>query len=477
MGDQSFDNNSQKESHENNPEHRPNKLSENAGEEASSEKKHLLDESFLLNALLNNIPDSIYFKDKKSHFIKVSRYMQERFIDKTTESFIGKTDFDIQDDEHARQAFNDEQEIIKSGQALIGLLEKETLNQETRWVSTSKMPLLTNDGKVVGVFGISRDITDLIRLKEDLIVKNEALLTAEEELRQNLEELQSIQEKLIEQQQKLIEKNELIARQNVELAMHKENLEAKVAQRTKALRYAKEKAEESDRLKSAFLANLSHEIRTPMNSIVGFAQIIMQDDSVSDELKNYLRFINSNADSLLQLINDIVDLSMLESDQLAFRFEVFELNAFVHDVFHWIEELKPDSGVDFRLNNQLNADNLKLVADKYRLMQVVHNLLSNALKFTHKGSIEFRIYRNFDKLCFLIKDTGIGIAPTDLSLIFDRFRKSDSNSNKLYRGAGLGLTLSKKLATAMGGDIEVHSVLDLGSSFTLSLPLISPEDL
>lgn len=477
MVDRASDKRQNKETQKNNPVDQDGRIQDHTAKGASAKLGSLPDERFLLNALLNNIPDSIYFKDKESRFIKVSRYMQERFIDKTTETFIGLTDFDIQDEEHAQQAFHDEQEIIKTGQPLIGLLEKEILNQETKWVSTSKMPLITSDGKVVGVFGISRDITDLIRLKEDLIVKNDALLTAEEELRQNLEELQSIQEKLIDQQQKLIEKNELIAKQNVELAIHKENLEAKVAQRTKALRYAKEKAEESDRLKSAFLANLSHEIRTPMNSIVGFSQIIMQEDSVSDEIKNYLRFINSNADSLLQLINDIVDLSMLESDQLTFRYEVFELNSFVQEVFQWVEELKPDSRVAFRLNNQLTVENLKLVADKYRLMQIVHNLISNAIKFTHEGSIEFKIYRHDGKLCFLVKDTGIGIAPTDLSLIFDRFQKCDVNTNKLYRGAGLGLTLSKKLATSMGGDIEVHSVLDLGSSFTLSIPLITPEDL
>ncbi len=453
------------------------RLSKSPASQTPDNNKPELDESFLLNTLLLKIPDSIYFKDSESRFIKVSRYMEERFSDKTTESFVGLTDFDIQDEEHAKQAYSDEQEIIKTGRPLVGILEKEIINQQTKWVSTSKLPLIASDGKVVGVFGISRDITDLIQLKEELIVKNEALLTAEEELRQNLEELQSIQDKLIEQQQNLIAKNELIAKQNVELAMHKENLEAKVSQRTKALKYAKEKAEESDRLKSAFLANLSHEIRTPMNSIVGFSQILMQEASVSDEMKNYLRFINSNADLLLQLINDIIDLSMLESDQIGFRYEVFELNPFVQEVYQWIKEFKPESAVEFHLDNQLDGEQLRLVADKSRVMQIVHNLLSNAIKFTHEGKIEFKIYRHERQLHFLVKDTGIGIPATDLTLIFDRFRKSDSNTQKLYRGAGLGLTLSKKLATAMGGDIEVRSVLDLGSSFTLTLPLITPDDL
>jgi PAS domain S-box-containing protein len=453
------------------------RLTSDTASDTPNDNNPVLDESFLLNALLSKIPDSIYFKDSESRFIKVSNYMQERFIHKTKDTFIGKTDFDIQDEAHAKQAYRDEQEIIKTGKPLIGILEKETINQEIKWVSTSKLPLIASDGKVVGVFGISRDITDLIQLKEELIVKNEALLSAEEELRQNLEELQSIQDKLIEQQQNLIAKNELIAKQNEELAMHKENLEIKVSQRTKALKYAKEKAEESDRLKSAFLANLSHEIRTPMNSIVGFSQILMQELSVSDEMKNYLRFINSNADSLLQLINDIIDLSMLESDQIGFHYEVFELNPFIQEVYQWIEEFKPESAVEFQLDNQLFDEQLSLVADKSRLMQIVYNLLSNAIKFTHEGKIEFKIYQHERRLHFLVKDTGIGIPATDLSLIFDRFRKSDSNTSKLYRGAGLGLTLSKKLATAMGGDIEVRSVLDLGSSFTLSLPLITPDDL
>jgi PAS domain S-box-containing protein len=443
--------------------------------ELKEPEDEVLNERFLLQSLMQYIPDSIYFKDRQSKIIKVSNNMATWFNKKDTLEFVGKTDFDFQDALHAQKAFADEQKIVESGEPLIGLIEKEVHTDGTiKWVSTSKLPLKDDQGNIIGVYGISRNVTELVQLKDDLRKKNEELMAAEEEMRQNLEELKSIQERLLEQQKVLIEKNKLIAQKNSELAETKDNLEMMVSHRTKALRIAKEQAEESDRLKSAFLENLSHEIRTPMNSILGFSQILLKEDAVSDEIKNYLCFINTSADSLMQLINDIVDLSLLESGQFEFKNEQFALNSFIAEIYSTIAELKPPKEVDIILHNEIETQNLFLFSDKTRIMQVLFNLLSNAIKFTHEGSVTIKVYIENEFVTIAIKDTGIGIASTELLNIFDRFRKIDSNVNKLYRGAGLGLTISKKIALALGGNITVQSALELGSLFSFLIPLSKP---
>ena len=269
-------------------------------------EKLMLDQYFL-NSLLENIPDFIYFKNKESQFIRVSKYMIDAYKAKTPEKIIGKTDFDIHEIVRAKKAYDDEQEIIRTGKPLINIIEKGNPNSDKRWVSTSKSPLIDNQGQIIGVFGISRDITELIETKEELIRKNDELLAVEEELRQNIEELTAAKEEMVKQKEKLTVQNQQIKKQNAELELHKNNLEQIVYNRTKELKKAKEKAEESDRLKSAFLANMSHEVRTPMNSIIGFSQLLLLELEISDQAIGYINKINYSTDSLLVLINDIID--------------------------------------------------------------------------------------------------------------------------------------------------------------------------
>ncbi|HAN00081.1 MAG TPA: hypothetical protein DCQ26_15890 [Marinilabiliales bacterium] len=427
-------------------------------------------DSFFLEALLQNIPDSIYFKDTQSRFVRISQSMLERFHQRDAEQILGKTDFDIQDAEHAQQAFNDEQRIIKTGRPLINIIEKETHQDKTiHWVSSTKLPLKGTDNEMIGVFGISRDITSLIEAKEELKERNEELASAEEELRQNIEELKTVQEELLKQQKALETKNRLIVKQNRELEKHRNHLEQLVDMRTSELMRAKVKAEESDRLKSAFLANLSHEIRTPMNSIVGFANLLLNEDRVSDEMARYVSYINGNAKTLLFLINDILDLSMLESDQFEIHEETFDLNGLVADVFSSMEAMHVNPDVKLLCYNYLDSENYLLKSDRLRIKQILINLLSNAEKFTSRGEIIFSVVQNNQAIEFSVKDTGIGIPQNDLENIFKRFQKSESKL-RLYRGAGLGLTISKKLANYLGGDLAVKSVLDLGSYFYLTFP-------
>jgi PAS domain S-box-containing protein len=432
--------------------------------------KGLFNDRYLLNALLENIPDLVYFKDRESRFIKASKAMLKRFNISKLNGLIGKTDFDIQDPEHAQQAFNDEQKIIKSGKSIVNKLEAEHFGGEIKWVSSSKVPLKDRKGEIIGVFGISRDISELIKAKQQLTLINEELMAAEEELRQNIEELTTIQEELTLQKEQLALRNKKIGDQNSELEKHKTNLEKMVNDRTNELLIAKEKAEESDKLKSAFLANMSHEIRTPMNAIIGFSQLLLNEANLSEEGVLFVNRINRNADSLLVLINDILDMSLIAANKLVIEKKNFELNSLMNEVFDTIKIDQTNLKFKLKLSNFLSSKNLIIYSDEHRIKQVLFNLLNNACKFTCQGIVEFGVNMKNDGIEFFVRDTGVGIPPDEINFVFERFHKAENDITKLYRGVGLGLSISRNLAQILGGDLTVNSILNGGSVFYFVLP-------
>jgi signal transduction histidine kinase/ligand-binding sensor domain-containing protein len=277
-------------------------------------------------------------------------------------------------------------------------------------------------------------------------------------------------EELINQNELLSDMSQQILKQNKELEMHYSELGRLVDERTRELNDAKNRAEESDRLKSAFLANMSHEIRTPMNAIVGFANLLKENDYTIEDRKKYIEVINSSSDSLLILIDDILNLSMIEANQVILRDEIIDVNEMMDQLYTSHLLLNKNEELTLILNNELNGVNLKIMADKVRIKQIFTNLLSNAMKFTEGGKVELGLRMNGNNLAFYVKDTGIGIPEKDFEIIFERFRKSEVQKATLYRGAGLGLSISRALANLMGGKITVESEVGKGSIFTLLLP-------
>lgn len=244
----------------------------------------------------------------------------------------------------------------------------------------------------------------------------------------------------------------------------------------KNLLKAKEKAEESDQLKSAFLANMSHEIRTPMNAILGFAELITMSDSEvsSTEKENYVKLINVSGNNLLRLIDDIIDISKIEAGQIKIHKKKCYLNETLKDIqqsFIELGKINEKENIEIRLNELAQSQNLIINTDTIRLNQVFTNLIGNALKFTEEGFIEFgyEIVNN-EKLLFYIKDTGVGMDQNKKDLVFDRFTKIEDDNSRLYRGAGLGLAISKSLVELLGGEIWVDSALSAGSTFYFNLP-------
>ncbi len=296
-----------------------------------------------------------------------------------------------------------------------------------------------------------------------LINKQKEVNLQKEELERQKNSLQKVNEILIDQQNKIIE-------QNKELFDHRNRLEALVAERTQELENARKKAEESDRLKSAFLANMSHEIRTPMNAIVGFSSLLNDPEISADEKDEFIKIIQANSESLLMLINDILDLSMIEANQMKIRKEPFLLDELIDQVYSDFSLYEKNPNLKLIKNNKLNDKNLTLNTDKFRLKQILTNFMSNACKFTESGYIELGAEKNNDNLNIYVKDTGMGISADDLEHLFERFRKLSNNKSYAFRGAGLGLAISKRVAELLGGKIIVNSELDKGSVFTFSIP-------
>ncbi len=284
----------------------------------------------------------------------------------------------------------------------------------------------------------------------------------------------------IEKQEQEIQLQALqIEATNKELELQNHYLEETVRVRTEEYRIAKEKAEEADKLKSAFLANMSHEIRTPLNAIVGFSQILSKQEDISDEIKSYFDIILESSHDLLRLINDIIDIAKIESGQIQFNMTDYDLYSELESISHlFSEQLGLDSNkekVEIEFSPDYSYQNLIVKVDPYRLKQIINNLLSNAAKFTHVGSIEFG-YKVKDQIIeFFVKDTGIGIPAEFHGNLFQRFVKIDQSDQRLYSGTGLGLVISKNLVEMHGGKIWFDSTPNVGTQFYFTIPLIPGE--
>jgi PAS domain S-box-containing protein len=240
------------------------------------------------------------------------------------------------------------------------------------------------------------------------------------------------------------------------------------------IREALRSAESANQSKSVFLANMSHEIRTPMNGILGATELML-DQAVNDEQKQYIDIIHSSSHSLLNIINDILDLSKIESGSFELEQINFDLHQLCNEVYQLFSSPAKQKGI--QVLYFYGADLPQFwIGDPNRIRQILNNLFSNALKFTHQGRIDIRVQgerlaNHQYNLRIQIKDSGIGIAEKKIGQIFSAFKQADSSTSRKYGGTGLGLTISQHLANAMQGIIEVESELGVGSTFSLDIPL------
>lgn len=381
-------------------------------------------EQVLLTTLINNLPQTIHVKDLQKRRILANRADLE-LIGKNEKEVIGKTDRELFPAELAEGYMKDDDYVLTNQKSIIDR-EEQIVNEKGKplWFLVSKIPLTDHTGKITGIVGIGHNIT--------------ARKKVEDQLRYN--------------EVRLKMQNEEIRRINRDLIQ------------------AKEKAEESDRLKTAFLHNISHEIRTPLNAIIGFTSVLASENLPSQKRQEFMDIIYKSNDQLLSIISSILTLANLESGQETFNAKETDINQMLLDVYEQFSITKVPNEVSLSYSEGLPDEKALILTDSVKLMQILVNLVGNALKFTHKGFVRFGYSLNKYQLDFFVEDSGIGIPENMHSRIFERFSQVDSTITRKYGGTGLGLAISKGYARLLGGNISVTSTPGKGSKFVLSIP-------
>ena len=233
---------------------------------------------------------------------------------------------------------------------------------------------------------------------------------------------------------------------------------------------AKEKAEESDRLKSAFLANMSHEIRTPMNGIMGFTELLKEPHLKGKEKKKYIKIIQKSGERMLDTINDLIEISKVESGTVEVQYSHFNINEQIDYYYNFFKPEAEKKGLNLSFQKELSFDRAFIKSDKDKLNGILVNLIKNAVKYTNQGNVEFGYCIKGKMIEFFVKDTGIGIEEARQKVVFDRFVQADMSFSKPYEGAGLGLSIAKAYVDMLNGKIWLESEPGKGSQFFFTIP-------
>jgi signal transduction histidine kinase/HAMP domain-containing protein/CheY-like chemotaxis protein len=326
-------------------------------------------------------------------------------------------------------------------------------------------------------------LTETLGVNFNTIIANARTDALLEESQRLASELQARSEELQSQQVELQRSNAELEEKAALLAAQNRDIETKNAEIEQARQEIEERARQlalASKYKSQFLANMSHELRTPLNSLLILARLLAQNPgrNLTAKQVEYANVIHSAGSDLLQLINDILDLSKVEAGRMDIHAERFPLSALLEDIQATFQPLTAEKGLDFSVEADTEAPT-ELVTDRQRLRQVLGNLLANAVKFTERGHVLLRVARaggqaDGEMVEFSVADSGIGIAPDNLTTIFGAFQQGDGTLSRRYGGTGLGLSIAREVGALLGGEITAQSELGLGSTFTLYLPCELP---
>ncbi len=252
------------------------------------------------------------------------------------------------------------------------------------------------------------------------------------------------------------------------------NLFEENSNQRKQLVIAKQKAEESDKLKSSFLANVSHEIRTPMNAIIGFSDLLNDTSLSKKDRSEYLQIIRNSGSNLVSIIEDLLEMSKIDANQISAKLVCFDLNKCIHDLYDTIKVTIPvEKKIDFNIIDNPNPITKNILSDEVKLKQIITNLITNAIKYTNNGKVSFgyEVHEKDKTIVLTVKDSGVGIDKKNIDIIFDRFRRIEDDFSVELSGLGLGLSICKAYVEMLGGTIQVESTIGEGSIFVFTIPL------
>lgn len=493
--------------------------------ERKRDEEAIQNERQLLRTLIDNIPDSIFIKDINCRKVAANSTDIERMGFSSEKEALGKTDVEIYEGEAGVRGYADDLEVITTGVPLVNKEQSfDDRHGGIRWSVVSKYPLFDQNGKITGLVGITRDITEQKKAQETIIKltkgieQNPATIVITDKfgsieyVNPRFSETTGYSlEEAIGQNPRILKSGEMnpeayknlwdkissgdvwrgefhnkkkngelywesatitsIKNDHGEITNYiaiKEDISMR-KQMEADLIVSKEKAEESDRLKSAFLANMSHEIRTPLNSIIGFSELLIDSSFVPEQKDEFIQHIIENGNYLLNIISDIVDISKIEAGEIAIRKKPVFVCDLVEEVKRMYTYKIESQSLKFIINTPLCNEKIQVLCDRERVMQVITNLLNNALKFTTEGYIEVGYRELKTQVEFYVRDSGIGIPEKFHQKVFDRFTQVETSYSRRAGGNGLGLSISKNLIELMGGRIWLESEPGKGSTFFFTL--------
>jgi PAS domain S-box-containing protein len=400
-------------------------------------RESILQERNQLRTLIDSMPDVIFIKDRQSRFVVVNK-MVAGVMGTKPEALIGKTDFDFYTPDLAQRYYEDEQAIMKAGEAKINYEEPHLDENGNRIIlSTSKVPLMSNNGQVMGIVGIGRDITRLKRIEVQLRKKTEDLQETNRLLEQRQEEIMHQSEELAAQAQYLTITNTELERLN--------------------------------KTKDKFFSIIAHDLRNPFNAIMGFSDLLCHDFGEMDDKQKLglLELINLSSESAFNLLDNLLQWARTQTDKIKFSPEYFELSAVVREVMDLqgiIAEKKQVSIVS------AIPDSTRVYADKNMIHTVIRNLISNAIKFSNKGGkVYISSFDNGPMAEVVIRDEGIGMSRENLSMLFriDTYYSTSGTSGE--SGTGLGLIICKEFVEKNSGRIRATSKEGEGTAVSFTL--------